>query len=262
MRGLAPFWIDPEDDSYRFPEVALALREPDGLLAVGGDLSPGRLLAAYRQGIFPWYNPGQPILWWAPDPRMVLFPAQLHISRSLARTLRQGKFQLTLDSAFAQVLAACAGPRPGARGTWITPEMQAAYLRLHQLGHAHSIECWQDGKLVGGLYGVALGRVFFGESMFSHQTNASKVALVTLVQQLAAWGFALLDCQIHSPHLQSLGAGTISRERFVALLDEFCPQPNTASAWRLALTPSPGAATNPETTPDPTPDPKPDRRGP
>ncbi|MFO7602915.1 MAG: leucyl/phenylalanyl-tRNA--protein transferase, partial [Gammaproteobacteria bacterium] len=165
----APYWLDNHDD---FPPVTLALREPDGLLAVGGDLSVQRLLNAYAHGIFPWYSEGQPILWWSPDPRLVLYPAQLKIHRSLAKRLRKGLFTVRFDRAFLSIIQACAAPRRGAHGTWISDEMQQAYLRLHEAGYAHSIECWQEGQLVGGLYGIALGQAFFGESMFSHVTDA------------------------------------------------------------------------------------------
>jgi leucyl/phenylalanyl-tRNA--protein transferase len=239
MRGLAPYWIDPRDTSLRFPDVNLALTEPDGLLAIGGDLSAERLVAAYRRGIFPWYNAGQPILWWAPDPRMVLFPDRLKVSRSLGKTLRKQTFSVTLDTAFAEVIEACSAPRrqPGKKdaepGTWITQEMKLAYQRLHQLGLAHSVESWSQGELVGGLYGVALGRVFFGESMFTRQTDASKVAFVTLVQQLARWDFAVIDCQIYSQHLESLGAENISRKVFCDLLDRHCEQTAPPTPWRF-----------------------------
>lgn len=233
MQGLAPFWLDRRDQSYSFPSVQYALREPDGLLAIGGDLSPERLITAYRQGIFPWYNEGQPILWWAPDPRMVLFPDQLRISRSLRKTLRKNLFTVTADTAFSEVIEACSGPRRDHQGTWITSDMKQAYNRLHQLGYAHSIECWQDGELVGGLYGVAVGEVFFGESMFSHRTDASKVAFVRMVEQLKAWGFALIDCQIYSTHLESLGATTIPRDNFCDLLAEYCDQGRPAGKWQF-----------------------------
>jgi len=224
MRGLAPYWIDPRGNNVDFPDVSLALDEPDGLLAIGGDLKPQRLLAAYRRGIFPWYNEGQPILWWAPNPRAVLFPEQLKVSRSLRKTLRKQPFTVTFDQAFSDVVEACSQPREYETqpGTWITHEMKQAYLHLHKQGAAHSVECWQDGQLMGGLYGVAIGRAFFGESMFSRCSDASKVAFVTLTQQLANWGFGIIDCQIHSQHLESLGAETISRGQFTALLDEFC----------------------------------------
>ena len=197
-RQSAPYWLNPANPAAPFPPVELALREPDGLLAVGGGLEPERLLNAYRHGIFPWYSEGQPILWWSPDPRTLLFPWQLKVSRSLAKTLRQQRFQISLDTDFAGVIRGCAEPRRDEPGTWITAEIRQAYERLHQLGLAHSVETWRDGRLVGGLYGVALGRAFFGESMFSRVSDASKVAFVHLVRQLAAWDFALIDCQVHT----------------------------------------------------------------
>jgi len=238
MRGLAPFWIDPRDTGFQFPNVELALTEPDGLLAVGGDLHPQRLAAAYRRGIFPWYNTGQPILWWAPNPRAVLFPERLKISRSLRKTLRKNLFTVTMDQAFADVVEACSGPRaqdPAEHGTWITPEMKQAYQLLHEQGLAHSLEAWDGNELVGGLYGVAIGKVFFGESMFTRRTDASKVAFVALAQQLMHWGFAVIDCQIHSEHLESLGAETISRQQFSALLDQHCEEPGQPGPWRLEI---------------------------
>ena len=233
MRSLAPYWIDAHDTSYVFPNVELALEEPDGLLAIGGDLSAPRLIAAYRNGIFPWYNEGQPILWWAPNPRTVLFPEKIKISRSLQKSIRNRGFTVTFDQAFSDVIEACSAPRQDDDnpGTWITEEMKQAYRLLHKQGHAHSVECWHQGKLVGGLYGVAIGRVFFGESMFTRQTDASKVSFVTLAQQLARWEFGVIDCQIHSEHLQSLGAENISRAEFSVLLDEYCERP--APKWRL-----------------------------
>ena len=233
MSAPGPFWIHPGDTSLSFPDTSLALREPDGLLAVGGDLAPDRLLAAYRRGIFPWYSEEQPILWWSPDPRTVLFPERLSISRSLRKRLRQMRFQVTLDQAFDDVINACAEPRPGSSGTWITAEMNEAYSRLHRSGYAHSVECRHQGKLVGGLYGVALGRVFFGESMFSHETDASKVAFAHLVRQLAAWDFALIDCQVYSSHLASLGAEEISRSEFVKQLDLLCDTGARPGPWTL-----------------------------
>lgn len=234
MRGLAPFWIDPRDTSYTFPDISLALDEPDGLLSVGGDLSPGRLLTAYRHGIFPWYNHGQPILWWSPNPRTVLFPHKLHVSHSLRKTLRQQHFKITTDTAFTEVIKACSAPRnDNDSGTWITEEMKQAYRHLFELGHAHSVECWLDGKLVGGLYGVGIGRVFFGESMFSRARDASKVAFVQLVRQLEQWGYGLVDCQVHSTHLESLGAENIDREHFRQLLDHWCPQTGHTGRWTL-----------------------------
>ena len=207
--------------SSRFPPLASALAEPNGLLAAGGDLSPERLLAAYRRGIFPWYAEHQPILWWSPDPRMVLFPAEFAISRSLAKTLRNAAYEVRLDSAFSQVTESCAAPRAGAAGTWISGEMQAAYLRLHELGYAHSVETWIDGRLAGGLYGVAIGGVFYGESMFSRAKDASKIALAHLCRHLEHQGFAVIDCQMNTAHLASLGAREIRRSAFAALLANF-----------------------------------------
>jgi len=237
MRGLAPYWIDSRDRTYRFPDVRLALREPDGLLAVGGDLSPRRLEAAYRRGIFPWFNDDQPILWWSPNPRAVLFPGHLKISRSLRKTLRRRSFTVTADKAFRDVIEACSAPRQYREtiepGTWITSEMKQAYIQLHEEGLAHSIECWNNNNLVGGLYGVAIGQVFFGESMFTQATDASKVAFVYLVKQLVRWGFSLIDCQVYSSHLQSLGAETINRENFTQLLDRYCPQDGKQGPWTM-----------------------------
>lgn len=231
--GPAPCWLDPDDPELWFPRVELALREPDGLLAVGGDLSEDRLLLAYRSGIFPWYGPGQPILWWSPDPRLVLYPAHLHVTRSLAKTIRKAAFHVTLDRAFEAVISACAEPRPGQAGTWITPEMMSAYCELHAAGYAHSVECWQDGRLAGGLYGVAIGRMFYGESMFARRTDASKVAFVGLVRQLQRWGFPLIDCQVHTTHLESLGAESIPRRDFIRTLEHACRQPAPDPSWRL-----------------------------
>ncbi len=236
MRGLAPYWVDPRNNNFDFPDVSLALNEPDGLLAIGGDLKPQRLLAAYRRGIFPWYNEGQPILWWAPNPRAVLFPQRLRISRSLRKTLRKQPFTVSIDQAFTDVIEACSHPRDyeAQPGTWITRDIKQAYQQLHKQGSAHSVECWHNGQLAGGLYGVAIGQVFFGESMFTRCSDASKVAFVTLTQQLAHWGFGVIDCQIHSRHLESLGAETIHREQFTDLLNTFCEQPGPV--WRFAPT--------------------------
>jgi leucyl/phenylalanyl-tRNA--protein transferase len=235
MRGLAPFWLDPRDDNSRFPDVSLALTEPDGLLAIGGSLSPARLEAAYRQGIFPWYNEDQPILWWSPNPRTVLFPERIHISRSLRKVLRQGRFEISFDRAFDQVVEACQQPRRHEAGTWITKEMRAAYHKMHSLGHGHSIECWQDGRLVGGLYGLAFGKAFFGESMFSRQRNASKVAMAYLARQLQQWGYGLIDCQVASPHLFSMGAEEIPREVFVHRLQQLTIQAGHSSPWEITV---------------------------
>ena len=230
-REVSPCWLDPESPTIEFPDVELALQEPDGLLAVGGALSKEWLLHAYQRGIFPWYGPGQPILWWAPDPRLILPPGQLHVSRSLARVIRKGRYALTLDTAFPDVITACAKPRPGQSGTWITPGMREAYVALHREGYAHSAECWYEGQLAGGLYGVAIGQIFFGESMFTRRSDASKVAFVALVRQLARWGFRLIDCQVHTGHLASLGATAISRQAFTALLDQECNSPSTVQSW-------------------------------
>lgn len=227
------YLLDPRNPEAPFPNVNQAEKEPNGLLAVGGDLSPDRLLRAYRHGIFPWYSEGQPILWWSPDPRTVLFPDHLRISRSLRKTLRKQQFSVSMNMCFDKVIHACSAPRAHEEGTWITPEMMSAYHRLHELGHAHSIEAWQGAELVGGLYGIALGKVFFGESMFSRVTDASKVALSFLVSRLREWGFQLIDCQIYSEHLISLGAEEISRQQFVDHLDNFCTMPGQeASSWR------------------------------
>ncbi len=209
-------WLDPNDPHADFPPVETALRDPDGLLAAGGDLSPARLLRAYRRGIFPWYEEGQPILWWSPDPRAVIFPECLRISRSLRKTLRNKPYRVTFDTAFDAVVAACAEPRRGATGTWITQEMRAAYGALHAQGHAHSVEVWDaEGRLVGGLYGILLPRVFSGESMFSRRSDMSKVALVYLAQWLIERDVPLIDCQLPNPHLMRLGAETMPRARFV-----------------------------------------------
>lgn len=214
-----------------FPPASEA--EPSGLVAVGGDLRPERLLLAYRHGIFPWYHE-PPILWFSPHPRMVLEPAKLHVSRRLERTLRQGRFELTLDRAFPEVVAACAtADRGDDAGTWITPEMTRAYVGLHEQGFAHSCEAWQDGELAGGLYGVSLGAGFFAESMFHRRRDASKAALVTLVRQLAAWDFELFDCQLHSDHLARFGALEIAREDFQERLDRVCRAATRDGAWRL-----------------------------
>ena len=214
-----PVWLDNNPENIDFPHPDLALTEPDGLLAVGGDLSPQRIINAYMNGIFPWYSDGQPILWWSPNPRAVLFPDKLHVSRSLQKVIRKGVYRTTLDQAFEQVIEHCAQtPRKDQDGTWITDDMAQAYIRLHQLGFAHSAECWLEDKLVGGLYGIALGRVFFGESMFSHRSNASKVAFVHLLDELKKADYALIDCQVTTEHLLSLGAEEIPRNQFLNLV--------------------------------------------
>jgi leucyl/phenylalanyl-tRNA---protein transferase len=216
-----PLSSDRTPSVVAFPPVESALQEPNGLLAVGGALTPEWLLAAYQRGIFPWFSDDrEPILWWSPDPRAVLEPGALRVSRSLRKRLRTAGFRYSLDQAFDDVVAACAGPRPTGPGTWITPRMRSAYGRLHRLGYAHSVEVWLDGRLVGGVYGVSLGTVFFGESMFHRERDASKAALYTLVRQVERWDFILIDCQVMNPHLESLGATEIDRRTFVARLQQ------------------------------------------
>lgn len=229
MGNLA--WLNPEKPV--FPAVDQALKEPDGLLAVGGNLHPETLLAAYRQGIFPWYEDGQPILWWAPDPRAILFPGNLIIRRSLRKRLRHSGLRVALDQDFDAVIEACAGPRRGQPGTWITAAIRMAYGRMYQLGHGHCVSVYDaDGRLVGGLYGLALGQVFFGESMFSRVPDASKIALAVLVAQLIRWDFKIIDCQQSSRHLMSLGATEISRQAFTRQLAQ-ASQPVTPKKWIL-----------------------------
>jgi leucyl/phenylalanyl-tRNA--protein transferase len=222
--------ITPDDPADAFPDPAGALMEPPGLLCAGGDLSPERLLAAYRRGIFPWFEMGQPILWWCPDPRAVLYVSDMRISRSLRRTLRAGRYQTSIDADFAGVVRACAITR-GREDTWITPAMEAAYGRLHGLGHAHSVETWEGDTLVGGLYGVCIGRVFFGESMFAARTDASKVALARLVGHLASVGIPLVDCQVASPHLASLGSRLLPRDGFLRVLAGLVDAPPVSAPW-------------------------------
>jgi leucyl/phenylalanyl-tRNA--protein transferase len=211
-------------DDTPFPSVERALKSPNGLLAAGGNLSVPHLLEAYRSGIFPWFNPGEPILWWCPDPRMVLIPGEFRVSRSLAKMLRKGIIEVRCDTVYEQVMRGCAAPRSKAReghpGTWIGEDMIKAYCLLHQQGYAHSVECWLDGKLVGGLYGVSIGRMFYAESMFSEVSNASKIALAHLARQLERWRFGMIDCQMNTPHLASLGAREITRSEFIADLQE------------------------------------------
>jgi leucyl/phenylalanyl-tRNA---protein transferase len=224
--------LDPMNPEQNFPPVSQALTIPDGLLAVGGCLSTSRLLNAYRHGIFPWNSAEEPILWWSPDPRLVLFPEKLTISKSLSKTLRKLKYAVTIDRAFGEVVKACAQPRKEGVGTWITEGIFQAYTELHHRGFAHSAEAWLNGNLVGGLYGVAIGRFFFGESMFFSETDASKVAFVSLVRQLKAWGYRAIDCQVSTEHLKSLGAQEISRDEFEKLLDQYCDEPPGLNAWR------------------------------
>ena len=224
-------WLEPED---RFPPVELAAADPNGLLAAGGDLSVARLVEAYGSGIFPWFNEDHPILWWSPDPRMVLLPAELKVSRSLAKTLRNSRFEVRADTAFRDVILSCRMPRRDQDGTWITTPMVEAYCELHRTGIAHSVETWLDEELVGGLYGVALGRAFFGESMFMRATDASKVALVTLVRQLERWDFGLVDCQMNTAHLASFGAREIPRADFTRRLRELIHCEPVPAPWHLA----------------------------
>lgn len=224
-----------DGDELWFPPVEQALNEPNGLLAFGGDLRPERLLLAYQNGIFPWYQDDQPILWWSPDPRGVIFPDQIHISRSMRKVLANDRFAVRMDTAFIDVMRGCAELTPQRNGTWITPAMQRAYYELHLLGHAHSIEIWDGEQLVGGLYGVAYGAVFFGESMFSRVPNASKVALIRLCQQLRQWGFAVIDCQLGSDHLETMGAQVIPRSEFIDLLKQYSKLklPVNGSIWQF-----------------------------
>lgn len=229
-------WLDPRDPYQPFPPVEHALREPDGLLAVGGDLSVPRLLRAYRSGIFPWFEEGQPILWWSPDPRLVLFPPEIRVRRSLRKVLRNRPWQVTMDTCFEAVVRQCAEPRSGQAGTWITRSMVHAYHELHRAGHAHSVEVWSDQEeLIGGLYGVAIGGAFFGESMFTRAPDASKVALVWLARQLEDWGFGLIDCQMVTAHLVRMGARPLSRAAFIRLLRRYTEQARPPGPWRFTV---------------------------
>jgi leucyl/phenylalanyl-tRNA--protein transferase len=221
-------WLGLRDP---FPPVEQALVEPNGLLAAGGDLSPARLLDAYARGIFPWFNDEDPVLWWSPDPRMVLLPHELHLSRSLRRTIRSQEFTVTFDRAFQGVMEGCAGPRDKQDGTWITADMMRAYTRMAELGHAHSVEAWADGELAGGLYGVAVGRIFYGESMFTRRSNASKVAVAWLARQLDRWQFELIDCQMSTEHLASLGAREVPRADFLRRLERAIALPPVPLPW-------------------------------
>ncbi len=226
-------WLDPSDRDATFPNAEKALQNPEGLLAAGGNLSVTRLLNAYRSGIFPWYKEGQPILWWSPNPRGVLYTNKIKISTSLRRTLRKHPWHVTFDSNFKQTVMACAAPRRYSRGTWITADMIENYTALHQQGYAHSVELWNSQKrLVGGIYGVLIGRMFFGESMFSFQSNASKVALVYLVAHLCRWGFPILDCQLPSAHLSSLGAEAIPRKKYIESITPLCNEHLKGFVWK------------------------------
>lgn len=222
MSAIRLHWIDSDSPPDAFPALESALPEPEGLLAMGGDLSEERLLAAYTRAIFPWYVEGQPILWWSPDPRCVLVPNKFHQSRSFRRYLRNTALCVTFNRAFSDVMRHCAAPRPGQEGTWITPDMLTAFGSMHHRGWAHSVEVWSQDELVGGIYGLAIGKIFFGESMFSRATNASKIALLALCRLLQQRGFGLLDCQVESPHLVTLGAERMPRTAFRACLGEHC----------------------------------------
>lgn len=224
-------WISRDDPPQAFPELSKALSSPNGLLAAGGDLAPDRLLHAYEHAIFPWFDDRQPILWWSPDPRCVLLPADLHISRRFRRDLRKSPLRVSFNHCFSEVISACGGPRRQHGGTWITRQMIEAYEELHRLEWAHSVEVWLEGRLVGGMYGVAIGRAFFGESMFSRISNASKVALLALCRHLVKHNFAVLDCQVTSPHLESLGAIEIPRRKFATLLEDCCTPRTTFTDW-------------------------------
>ena len=223
--------LDPNNPEQSFPPINDALSVPDGLLAVGGCLSTSRLLNAYRQGIFPWNSKDEPILWWSPNPRLVLFPDKLIVSRSLGKTLRKQKFTVTTDQAFAEVVCACAKPRKDEMGTWITEGIFQAYYELHKSGYAHSAETWLNGELVGGLYGIAIGKVFFGESMFYTETDASKVAFASLVERLCQWGYKVVDCQVSTGHLMNFGAEEIARSEFATLLEHYCDELPDPLAW-------------------------------
>ena len=224
-------WLNPTDSPSNFPDVETALTEPDGLLAAGGDLSSERILAAYSSGIFPWYEEGQPILWWSPDPRCVMRPDDYHVSRRLRQYAHSSTFTLTFNQAFADVIRACAGERRSEQGTWITSDMIAAFEKLHADGWAHSVEIWDESELVGGIYGMCIGRIFFGESMFSHRDNASKFGMIALSRTLSKHDFALLDCQVQSQHLVSLGATTLARSEFTAILRTSCIPASRFDDW-------------------------------
>ncbi len=223
-------WLE---DSLEFPKLATALTDPDGLLAAGGDLSPERIVAAYKKGIFPWFSDDQPILWWSPDPRCVVFPEKLHISKSLRKKLNKQPFKVTFDRDFPSVIQCCANSRGEEAGTWITDDMLEAYIELHHLGFAHSVEVWSGNQLVGGLYGLAIGRCFFGESMFSSATDASKIAFVYLANQLKAWNYHIIDCQVENPHLLTLGAETIQRSKFQTILETNIGETPSAHQWEF-----------------------------
>jgi leucyl/phenylalanyl-tRNA--protein transferase len=238
MSNQRVVWLGPDDPANSFPAVSAALVEPDGLLAAGGDLSSKRLLYAYRHGIFPWYDDGQPLLWWSPDPRCVFLPGNFHVSRRLQREVRRCGAEIRINTAFSAVIRECAGPRRSEQGTWITSAMIEAFEDLHEAGWAHSVEVWQSGKLVGGLYGLAIGKTFFGESMFSLTSNASKIALIFLTNRLNAGDFEVLDCQVVSSHLLTLGASIIPRGDFIRRIESACDQSPLRQSWPDTAIPS------------------------
>lgn len=235
MRANRLHWLNPSQPDEPFPDAENALEEPNGLLAIGGDLSTRRLLRAYHEGIFPWYNPDEPILWWSPDPRTIFAPDQIHVARSLRRDLRRQDYAVTLDRAFHAVIDLCAAPRRHQRGTWLGEDMRRAFCGLHAIGHAHSIEVWRKHALIGGLYGIALGRAFFGESMFSRAPNGSKIALIHLARQLGVWGFELIDGQVGSPHLYRMGAFDVPRTAFRQRLRHALAFPAMPPRWRFDI---------------------------
>ena len=224
-------WISQDDPPEAFPDITAALTVPDGLLAAGGSLAPDRLLYAYRRGVFPWFDSGQPILWWSPDPRCVMMPGSFHVARRLRRSMQNSALEFSFNHAFSAVVEACAADRVGQKGTWITDEMIEAYATLHGQGWAHSVEIWRDDELVGGLYGVSIGKAFFGESMFSQESNASKIAMWALCGPLVRHRFEILDCQVGSPHLTSLGAILMPRSEFAALLERACDPATKFAEW-------------------------------
>lgn len=230
-------WL--ESFSLDFPSTETALDDPNGLLAAGDTLTTEQLIKAYQLGIFPWFEDGQPVLWWSPSPRLVLKPSDLHTSKSMKKLLRKGLFRVTTDTAFEEVIQACAEPRINQSGTWITEEIEQAYIKLHELGYAHSVEVWRENELVGGLYGIAMGKVYFGESMFARESNASKYGFLTLIPALEALGYRLIDCQVHTEHLASLGATEIPRAEFEDYLLNFIKDPRERPAWPDSLAPNP-----------------------
>ena len=226
-------WLDPNDPEAPFPPAETALKDPEGLVAAGGDLKPTRLLHAYHQGLFPWYEEGQPILWWSPNPRGILYPRDFIAHKSLLRTIRNNHWKISYDKSFLDVMKACAEPRNNSRGTWITDDMVEAYMNLHESNHAHSLEVYNEsGELIGGVYGISIGTIFFGESMFSRVTDASKVALLYLSAYLDSWGYAIIDTQLPSAHLTSLGGSKMTRDKYLSVLSTFTKKSSHHNAWK------------------------------